>query len=131
MLDCDTLLMLGTDFPYRQFYPINAKVAQIDLRPENLGRRTRLDLGLVWDVGATIEALLPQPRTREDRGPGPPRSPPPRRSAALLEEQRVALGALDAGERHSLGRIDERASEGQRLFLQQRAEIHRRERRAG
>ncbi|HEX3862405.1 MAG TPA: ubiquinone-dependent pyruvate dehydrogenase [Stellaceae bacterium] len=58
MLDCDTLLMLGTDFPYRQFYPTNAKVAQIDLRPENLGRRTRLDLGLVGDVGATITALL-------------------------------------------------------------------------
>jgi pyruvate dehydrogenase (quinone) len=60
MLDCDTLLMLGTDFPYRQFYPTNAKVAQIDLRPENLGRRTRLDLGLVGDVGATITALLPR-----------------------------------------------------------------------
>ena len=44
MLDCDTLLMLGTDFPYRQFYPTDAKIAQIDMRPENLGRRTRLDL---------------------------------------------------------------------------------------
>ncbi|HJE23121.1 MAG TPA: ubiquinone-dependent pyruvate dehydrogenase [Methylorubrum populi] len=56
---CETLLMLGTDFPYRQFYPEHAKIAQIDLRPENLGKRCRLELGLVGDVGATIEALLP------------------------------------------------------------------------
>jgi pyruvate dehydrogenase (quinone) len=67
MLDCDTLLMLGTDFPYRQFYPTNAKVAQVDLRPENLGRRTRLDLGLVGDVGATIAALLPKLQTKTNR----------------------------------------------------------------
>jgi pyruvate dehydrogenase (quinone) len=67
MLDCDTLLMLGTDFPYRQFYPTNAKVAQIDLRPENLGRRTRLDLGLVGDVGATITALLPKLQRKTTR----------------------------------------------------------------
>jgi pyruvate dehydrogenase (quinone) len=59
MMDCDTLLMLGTDFPYQQFYPSKAVVAQIDLRGENLGRRTRLDLGLVGDVGATLKALTP------------------------------------------------------------------------
>ncbi len=65
MNQCDMLLMLGTDFPYRQFYLSKAKIAQIDLRGENLGRRCRLDLGLVGDVNATIEALLPrlQPRT--------------------------------------------------------------------
>lgn len=67
MLDCDTLLMLGTDFPYRQFYPPRAKIAQVDLRPENLGRRTRLDLGLVGDVTATISALLPRLETKQDR----------------------------------------------------------------
>jgi pyruvate dehydrogenase (quinone) len=67
MLDCDTLLMLGTDFPYRQFYPTNAKVAQIDLRPENLGRRTRLDLGLVGDVGPTLSSLLPKLQVKQDR----------------------------------------------------------------
>ena len=60
MMDCDTLLMLGTDFPYRQFYPKKAKIAQIDLRPENLGHRAPLQLALVGDVGATIEALLPR-----------------------------------------------------------------------
>jgi pyruvate dehydrogenase (quinone) len=60
MFDCDMLLMLGADFPYRQFYPAKAKIAQIDLRGENLGRRTRLDLGLVGDLGPTVAALLPK-----------------------------------------------------------------------
>ncbi len=59
MEDCDTLLLLGTNFPYRQFYPENARIAQVDIRPENLGRKSRIDLGLVGDVGATIDALLP------------------------------------------------------------------------
>src|SRR5262249_43192399 len=61
MLDCDVLLMLGTDFPYRQFYPQgdNAKIAQIDIRPENIGRRASISLGLVGDVAATLKALLP------------------------------------------------------------------------
>lgn len=66
MMDCDTLLMLGTDFPYRQFFPADAKICQIDLRAENLGRRCRLDLGLVGDVAATIEALLPRLRPATD-----------------------------------------------------------------
>jgi pyruvate dehydrogenase (quinone) len=57
--DCEVLLMLGTDFPYTQFYPDKAQVVQIDVRPENLGRRGRLDLGLVGDVRATLTALLP------------------------------------------------------------------------
>src|SRR6266576_1151682 len=55
----DTLLMLGTDFPYTQFYSDNAAVIQVDRRGENLGRRTRLDLGLIGDVKATLNALLP------------------------------------------------------------------------
>ncbi len=67
MLDCDTLLMLGTDFPYRQFYPTDAKIAQIDIRPENLGRRTKIDLGLIGDVNATITALLPKLKVKEGR----------------------------------------------------------------
>ena len=73
---CDVLLMLGTDFPYKQFLPTDAKIAQVDIRPENLGRRCKLDLGLVGDVGATIEALLPKlkAKTRSQasrRQPGP------------------------------------------------------------
>ena len=55
---CDTLLMLGTDFPYTQFYPQEATVIQVDQRGENLGRRTRLDLGLIGDVKATLRAVL-------------------------------------------------------------------------
>jgi pyruvate dehydrogenase (quinone) len=59
MESCDALLMLGTDFPYQQFYPSKAKIVQVDIRGEQLGRRTPLDLGLVGDVGDTIDALLP------------------------------------------------------------------------
>ncbi len=56
---CDALLMLGTDFPYRQFYPSKAKIVQVDIRGEQLGRRTPIDVGLVGDVGETASALLP------------------------------------------------------------------------
>lgn len=59
MMDCDVLLMLGTDFPYRQFFPKKAQVLQVDLRAEHLGRRANLTLGLCGDVKNTIEALLP------------------------------------------------------------------------
>jgi pyruvate dehydrogenase (quinone) len=61
MLDCEVLLMLGTDFPYRQFYPRGAgvRIAQVDVRVENLGRRAPVDLGVVGDVRATLEVLLP------------------------------------------------------------------------
>jgi len=67
MMDCDTLLMLGTDFPYQQFYPREAAIAQIDLRPENLGRRTRLDIGLVGAVRETLQALIPKLESKRDR----------------------------------------------------------------
>ncbi len=60
MMNCDVLLMLGTDFPYRQFLPSKAAVAQIDIRGEQLGRRIRLDHGLVGDVKTTLSALLPK-----------------------------------------------------------------------
>jgi pyruvate dehydrogenase (quinone) len=63
---CDVLLMLGTDFPYKQFFPTGARITQVDIRPENLGRRSKLDLGLVGDVGATIEALLPKLTDKSD-----------------------------------------------------------------
>jgi pyruvate dehydrogenase (quinone) len=67
MQGCDLLVMLGTDFPYKQFYPTGAKVVQVDLRPENLGRRTRIDLGLVGDVGHTLRAMLPRLAPKADR----------------------------------------------------------------
>jgi pyruvate dehydrogenase (quinone) len=68
MHSCDVLLMLGTDFPYKQFLPTKAKIVQVDIRPENLGRRAKLDLGIVGDVGATISALLPNLTPKTSRG---------------------------------------------------------------
>jgi pyruvate dehydrogenase (quinone) len=59
MMNCDVLLMLGTDFPYRQFFPTDAKIVQIDIRGEQLGRRARIDQGLVGDIKTTLHALLP------------------------------------------------------------------------
>jgi pyruvate dehydrogenase (quinone) len=61
--------MLGTDFPYRQFYPRGAgvRIAQVDLRGENIGRRAPVDLGVVGDVRATIEGLLPRLEEKCDR----------------------------------------------------------------
>src|SRR5271168_2409633 len=68
MIDCDVLLMLGTDFPYRQFYPKGAgvRIAQVDLRAEQIGRRAPVDLGVVGDVKATIAALLPLLKEKRD-----------------------------------------------------------------
>src|SRR5207237_10342075 len=68
MRDCDVLLMLGTDFPYRQFYPEGnaVRIAQVDLRPENIGRRVPVDLGVVGDVRATLTALLPLLKQKRD-----------------------------------------------------------------
>jgi pyruvate dehydrogenase (quinone) len=66
MKDCDTLLMLGTDFPYQQFYPQDATIIQIDIRGEQIGRRAKIDLGLVGDVKATLAALIPQLTAKPD-----------------------------------------------------------------
>ncbi|MCK9816830.1 ubiquinone-dependent pyruvate dehydrogenase [Pseudomonas sp. MAFF 302046] len=67
MLNCDTLVMLGTDFPYRQFYPSDATVVQIDRDPQALGRRVTLDLGIAADVSETLAALLPRLPYKADR----------------------------------------------------------------
>jgi len=60
MMNCDVLLVIGTDFPYRQFFPANATIVQIDLRGEQLGRRTKVDFGFVGDTKTTLQALLPR-----------------------------------------------------------------------
>jgi pyruvate dehydrogenase (quinone) len=60
MMNCEVLLMIGTDFPYEPFFPKDATIAQIDLRGEQLGRRTKLDIGLVGDTKTTLRALLPK-----------------------------------------------------------------------
>ncbi|MDB4954893.1 MAG: hypothetical protein JWO36_2462 [Myxococcales bacterium] len=67
MMNCDVLLMLGTDFPYQQFYPGEAKIIQVDLRGEQIGRRTRVDLGLVGTVKDTVDALIPLVIDKQDR----------------------------------------------------------------
>lgn len=68
MMNCETLLMLGTDFPYQQFFPEQATIVQIDIRGEQLGRRTNVDVGLVGDVKATLTALSPRVKQKRDAG---------------------------------------------------------------
>ena len=65
--ECDLLLLLGTDFPYDKFLPTKCKVAQIDIRVDHLGRRSRLDLGIWGDVRETLQALLPMLSAKSDR----------------------------------------------------------------
>jgi len=60
MMNCDVFLMIGTDFPYQQFFPKDATVIQIDVRGEQLGRRTKVDHGFIGDAKTTIGALLPK-----------------------------------------------------------------------
>ncbi len=66
MHECELLVLLGTDFPYTPFMPVDNKIVQIDIKPENLGRRAKLDLGLCGDVKDTLQALLPLLGTKED-----------------------------------------------------------------
>lgn len=67
LMSCDTLLLLGCDFAWRQFYPDKATIIQVDIDGSHLGRRHPVDLGVVGDVGATIDALLPRIAQRSDR----------------------------------------------------------------
>ena len=66
MMNCDVLLMLGTDFPYQQFFPKDATIVQIDLRGEQLGRRTKVDYGLIGDTKTTLRSLLPKLEQNQD-----------------------------------------------------------------
>src|ERR1700746_2368970 len=66
MMNCGALLLLGTDFPYRAFYPERAKIAQVDVRPEALGNRCSLHLGLLGTVKDTLEAVLPAIKEKTD-----------------------------------------------------------------
>jgi len=67
MRDCDALLMLGTDFPYQQFYPKDATIVQVDIRGEQIGRRAPVDLGVVGHVRDTLQALMPLLDDKTDR----------------------------------------------------------------
>jgi pyruvate dehydrogenase (quinone) len=67
MHECDLLILLGTDFPYYKFLPTKPKIAQVDIRVDHLGRRSKLDLGLWGDVRETLRALLPMVEAKSDR----------------------------------------------------------------
>jgi pyruvate dehydrogenase (quinone) len=67
MMNCEALLVLGSDFPYQQFYPKDARVIQVDLRGEQIGRRTRVDVGVVGTVKETLHALFPMLEGKSDR----------------------------------------------------------------
>ena len=66
LAECDLLLMLGTDFPYRAFLQSDATIIQVDDKASHLGRRAKIDLGLVGDVGETLRALLPRLEPKQD-----------------------------------------------------------------
>lgn len=66
ILACDTLLLLGADFAWRQFYPDQAKIVQIDIDPTHLGRRHHIAFGAVGDIKPTLQALLPHLKSNED-----------------------------------------------------------------
>jgi pyruvate dehydrogenase (quinone) len=63
----DLVIMLGTDFPYKDWYPSRAKIVQVDIRAEHLGRRCSIALGLVGDVKETLHCLLPLLDQKTDR----------------------------------------------------------------
>jgi pyruvate dehydrogenase (quinone) len=65
--ECDLLILLGTDFPYNAFLPDDVKIAQVDVRPEHLGRRSKLDLAVWGDVRETLRCLTPRVRAKTDR----------------------------------------------------------------
>jgi pyruvate dehydrogenase (quinone) len=66
MHECDLLILLGTDFPYAQFMPPDCKTVQVDIKPERLGRRAKVDVGLCGSVKDTLKALLPLVTQKQD-----------------------------------------------------------------
>lgn len=68
LMHCDTLVLLGCDFGWRQFYPDKATIVQIDIDGTHLGRRHPIDLGAVGDIATTLDALIPLLDARTDRG---------------------------------------------------------------
>ena len=97
MEHCDALVMLGTDFPYRQFLPEGVPVIQVDVRGENIGRRVPVAVPLVGTVKDTIEALLPLLEAKSDtQAPGPDDRPLPARPVPAGQARRSAAGQLPA-----------------------------------
>ncbi len=67
MMNADTLVLLGTQFPYRAFYPTDAKIIQIDINPASIGAHSKVDMALVGDIKSTLRALLPLVEEKTDR----------------------------------------------------------------
>jgi pyruvate dehydrogenase (quinone) len=69
MEECDTLLMVGSSFPYSEFLPKPGKArgVQIDIEPRQLGLRYPMEINLVGDARRTLQGLLPLLKAREDR----------------------------------------------------------------
>lgn len=67
MMNADTLILLGTQFPYRAFYPTDAKIIQIDINPASIGAHSKVDMALVGDIKSTLAALLPLLEEKTDR----------------------------------------------------------------
>ena len=67
MMNADTLVLLGTQFPYRAFYPADARIIQIDINPGSIGAHSHVDMALIGDIKTTLSALLPQLEIKHDR----------------------------------------------------------------
>ena len=65
VMDCDLLIMLGTDFPYTDYLPENTKTIQIDIRPENIGNRTPVTLGMQGNIKETVSAITTLCQTKK------------------------------------------------------------------
>lgn len=63
----DLIFLIGTDFPYKDFIPTDKKIIQLDAEGSKLGRRAKIDLGLVGNAKETIHELLPLINQKEDR----------------------------------------------------------------
>ncbi len=107
---CDALLMLGTDFPYRQFYPEKAKIVQVDIRGEQLGRRTPIDVGLVGGVRETAAALLPLIEEGRDEGFATDAVAGYRKTRAQLDELAVDDGKAPIHPQYVAALLDELAA---------------------
>ena len=66
MHESDLLILLGTDFPYTPFMPTDCKIVQVDIKPERLGRRAKVNVGLCGSVKDTLTALLPLLKQKTD-----------------------------------------------------------------
>jgi pyruvate dehydrogenase (quinone) len=66
MHESDLLVLLGTDFPYTPFMPTECKIVQVDIKPEHIGRRAKVEVGLCGTIKDTLAALLPQVEQHQD-----------------------------------------------------------------